>query len=120
MKRVLVVEDDQAIRETLRMLLELEGYRVITATNGQEALGLLKTIEPPCLILLDLMMPVMNGWDFLKARSSDAALEAIPVIVVSAANAGSLVFPPGADALVRKPVDVDVLLKAVRDWCGVA
>jgi CheY-like chemotaxis protein len=99
------------------MILELEGYRVSTVSNGKEALDLLRVIEPPCLILLDLMMPVMNGWEFLKAQKGDSALATIPVVVVSAAH-GMLPRPPEADAAMKKPVDLEVLLKVVRDWCG--
>ena len=84
----MVVEDDYPIRETLRELLEDEGYRVVPASNGAEALTRLRRAEaPPKLILLDLMMPVMDGWEFRKAIAGDPQLSAIPVIVISADHA---------------------------------
>jgi CheY-like chemotaxis protein len=83
-KRVLVVEDEDVIRETFGLALELEGYKVFTAANGKEALDLLSKIPAPCLILLDLMMPVMNGWEFIEAVQKDASLSTIPVVVVTA------------------------------------
>jgi CheY-like chemotaxis protein len=80
--RVLIVEDDEAIRETLRELLEFEGFEVATAANGREAVSQLQRTERPCLILLDLMMPVMNGWEFLRKRREDLTIATIPVVVV--------------------------------------
>src|SRR5919206_1695644 len=80
---VLVVEDDFAIRETLRELLEDEGYRVAWAANGKEALARLHE-RAPRVILLDLMMPVMDGWEFRVAQQRDPALASIPVVVISA------------------------------------
>ncbi|MEO5970088.1 MAG: response regulator [Bdellovibrionia bacterium] len=70
-KSILVVEDEESIRENFQLLLELEGYSVFTASNGKESLRILKTIEKPCLILLDLLMPVMNGMEFLEAKSQE-------------------------------------------------
>src|SRR5262245_55690503 len=81
---VLVVEDEQESRETLRELLELEGYVVETAVNGQEALDKLKHVDP-CLILLDLFMPVMDGWQFLDRLSADGRLSRIKVVVTTSA-----------------------------------
>jgi CheY-like chemotaxis protein len=81
---IVVVDDDEAIRETTKLALELRGYVVLTAANGKEAFDLLGKIPPPCLILLDLMMPVMDGWGFVKALELDPKLEALPVVVVTA------------------------------------
>jgi CheY-like chemotaxis protein len=117
-KTVLVVEDDESIRESLQQVLELEGYRVLAAANGQEALDVLQTptrpLIRPGLILLDLMMPVMNGWDFLQRVREDRNLATIPVIVVTAYSdwAGSL----NAEGILRKPVEIDSLLAQVERY----
>src|SRR4051812_3289101 len=81
---VLLVEDDEPIRTSLQMLLEDKGYRVLTATNGKTALELLRNGDPPNVILLDLMMPVMTGSAFLEALRNDVELSRIPVIIMSA------------------------------------
>jgi len=114
-RSVLVVEDDESIRETVRELLEFEGYRVHTASNGREALSVLSRIESPCVIFLDLMMPVMDGWQFLDARRKDERLSSLPVIVVTAA--GNLAQAPGANEIVSKPPDVDALLAMLDRHC---
>jgi CheY-like chemotaxis protein len=110
-KGVLVVEDDDNIRETVRQILELEGYAVHTAENGKRAIEILETLTYPCLILLDLMMPVMNGWEFLEARSKNAVMAALPVIVVSAV--ADQARDSGATEIMRKPPDIDSLLETV-------
>jgi CheY-like chemotaxis protein len=115
-KDVLVVEDDKDIRETLQQVLELEGYRVTTATNGKEGLESLKGIDRPCVILLDLMMPVMNGWEFLEAHRTDTTLATIPVVVVSAAGDKAKSAP--AAGFIKKPVDLESLLNVVRRYCA--
>ena len=83
---VFIVEDDGDTREMLGRFLELEGYRVETAANGKLALERLNSGVGACVILLDLMMPVMDGWQFRQAQIRDATLASIPVIVVSAAG----------------------------------
>jgi len=115
-KSILIVEDEAAIREPLQMLLELEGYPVHTASNGEEGLRVLRTIPHPCLILLDLLMPVMTGAEFLEAKSQDDAIASIPVCVVS----GIADKPPLRDActFLKKPIEFDSLLKFVRKFCG--
>jgi len=115
-KQILIVEDDDGIREALRLTLELEGYEVLTAANGQLGLDALKEIKTPCLILLDLMMPVMDGWTFAEALGKDMALAAIPVIVVTAV-ADSAKGVTRAREVIKKPVDVDLLLKLVKQYC---
>jgi len=83
---IVVIEDDEDLRETLRELLEMEGFQVSTACNGLEGLRLIERSSRPCLILLDLMMPVMDGWEFLDTlRQNAAQLAQAPVAVVSAA-----------------------------------
>ena len=111
------IEDDAAVRETLKLVLELEGYSVATAENGREALSLLPEIPTPCLILLDLMMPVMNGWEMARLLQKDHALAAIPMAVVTAFSeqAGNV---PGAKVVLKKPVDLEQLLQVVKKYCG--
>jgi CheY-like chemotaxis protein len=111
---VLVVEDEPDIRETFRDVLETEGYSVRCAANGREALAALAEGPRPSLILLDLMMPEMNGYDLLQALRADHALSTIPVTVVSAA--GDRTSVAGAPVL-KKPVDIDTLLHAVDERC---
>ena len=117
---ILIVEDDEAIRESLIELLETEGYCVKAAENGQVALDYLITSQHhPNLILLDLMMPVMNGWEFRVEQEKDPALAAVPVVVIS--GDGHVDEKKSqlraADYLV-KPVDFEVLLATVQKYCG--
>src|SRR5690349_1848715 len=85
---VLVVEDSTDARQMLASLLEVEGFAVRTAANGREALDQLRAGPPPCLILLDLMMPVMDGYQFRAEQRQDPGLSPIPVVVVSAVAGG--------------------------------
>jgi two-component system, OmpR family, response regulator CpxR len=113
-RSVLVVDDDEAIRETLRDVLSDEGYLVETAENGARALERLRAPSPaqrPGLVLLDLMMPVMSGWEVLDTLHSDDLLADIPVVVVSAMTVS------GARACVAKPVDLRSLLELVDSYC---
>jgi CheY-like chemotaxis protein len=108
---VLVVEDDPDIAEVLTMLLPSLGYEAISARNGAEALRLLERVATPCLILLDLMMPVMNGWQFLEEVARIASLKDIPVVVVTAAAPTEV---PGAVEVVHKPMDLGLLIEIVE------
>ena len=90
---ILIVEDDADVEEAMREILEGEGYPILSAANGEEALRILAEKPRPRLILLDLMMPVMNGWELLRALRESAKLARIPVVVVSAV--GSSAAPPG-------------------------
>ena len=112
---ILVVEDDDDIRNLLKLSLELEGYKVFTAENGQIALDILLQIPKPCLILLDLMMPVMNGWDFVEGLEKDVTLATIPVVIVSAFT--ELKKTIASKGFIKKPVDLDVLFQIVSNWC---
>ena len=116
---ILVVEDDGAVRETLQELLEEEGYRVSPAANGREALERLRAgKKAPCLILLDLQMPVMDGWQFRKEMRGDAALAGIPVVVISAdAGLERKVEGMAAAAVLPKPVELSRLLDTVHHFC---
>jgi CheY-like chemotaxis protein len=111
---VLLIEDDVDIRDSLQQVLEMEGYRVTPAGNGKEGLDALALGPAPCVVLLDLMMPVMNGWEFLQAKR-DTPQAGIPVVVVSAA--GERTQAAGAAAFLKKPVDLAVLLDLVRHHC---
>src|SRR5262245_58040872 len=113
--RVLIIEDDEDIRESLQEVLEAEGFVVVPAGNGREGLDALSQSEP-CVIVLDLMMPVMNGWEFLEARRTQSLATEVPVIVVSAAGARAAATP--ADLHIRKPVDIGRRLAAVRYYCS--
>ncbi len=115
-RNVLVVEDDLAIRESLEQILEFEGYLPILAENGERAVKNLEAGERPCLILLDLMMPVMSGWEFLEVQKESQALSGIPVVIVSAA--GERARMAVANEFLRKPIDVDRLLELVDRYCS--
>jgi CheY-like chemotaxis protein len=86
---ILVVDDDPDLRETLQMLLEASGFAVATAANGQAALDHLRSGARPSLILLDLMMPEMNGWEFLEHSRADASLAGIPIVIMTAHKAAT-------------------------------
>jgi CheY-like chemotaxis protein len=113
---VLIVEDDIDTREMLGRFLELEGYRVETAENGKLALERLGSGVNACVILLDLMMPVMDGWQFRQEQARNAELADIPVIVVSAAGR-ERIQKIDADAYLSKPVDLEELLGCVTQFC---
>jgi CheY-like chemotaxis protein len=113
-KTVLVVDDDFDVRNVMTILLRAEGYEVVTATNGQEALECLRRGTWPDLILLDLMMPVMDGWRFLQIQQQDPTLAHMPVIVITAARNRA---PPGIPCF-EKPVSFDRLMETIRKYCG--
>lgn len=116
---ILVIEDEADLRETLKEFLEVLGFKVETAANGREGLRQLDETGHPCLILLDLMMPVMNGWEFLEVIKKDQqhVLASIPVVVVSAAvNVTAIRQQFGCRAM-HKPFDIDQLVTLVREHC---
>jgi CheY-like chemotaxis protein len=119
-KVVLVVEDDADIRSSLETLLKLEGYAVRLATNGQEALDALAQKPHPCIVLLDLMMPVKDGFQFAQERKAIyPELNFIPTIVMSAdGHVREKQTRAGAQAYLRKPVDVEELLLTVANLCS--
>jgi CheY-like chemotaxis protein len=113
---VLIVEDDAALREMMAQLLTLEGFQTATAANGREALESLHARARPAVILLDLMMPVMDGWEFRRRQQLDPDLAGVPVIVLSALDeARSLKVD--ATAFLKKPLDFDRLLDLVHGYC---
>jgi CheY-like chemotaxis protein len=115
---VMVVDDDPSVRESMSELLNPKGYVVLQADNGQTALDLLKKAPQfPCLIVLDLTMPVMDGRGFLKLRAQDPFLRDIPVVVVSGNRPASQRME-GIDAYLCKPVNVDHLIDVIEQHCG--
>jgi CheY-like chemotaxis protein len=115
-RTVLVVDDDTEVRQDLTQVLAASGYDVVTASNGREALSLLDRGFKPALILLDLMMPIMNGWDVLDALANSRSHSTIPVVVASATVATSWSRPlRHCKASVRKPVRVTKLLSLLKE-----
>jgi two-component system alkaline phosphatase synthesis response regulator PhoP len=110
---ILVVDDDPAIRDVVADILEMSDYNVKTAGNGAEAFDLMRT-DRPAAVLLDLMMPVMDGWEFLRRCRSGAAYAKLPVAVMSAAkDVAAAAHDLGAQAYLTKPFDVDAVLSVV-------
>jgi CheY-like chemotaxis protein len=118
-RRVLIVEDDSAIRGALTDALQDEGFDVATAANGRQALERLRGGPLPAAIVLDLMMPVMDGWDFRNAQLQDPRLRQIPVVVVTAAgfSVDTVRTQFGDVALVPKPVEFFDLVSALERAC---
>jgi CheY-like chemotaxis protein len=114
---VMIVEDDHDTREMLERFLQLEGFEVRTAANGAAALEVLRSGAPPCVILLDLMMPVMNGWQFREAQARDPEFGKVPVIVVTAAGPQTGIPSIQADGWLSKPVDLEQLLATITGFC---
>lgn len=117
---ILIVDDEPSIRMMLADVLMEDGYAVVTASNGADALVHLRDSAPPCLILLDLMMPVMDGWRFRAVQLDDPKLRSIPVVVLSAGTNLSdwkLLRALDAAAYVAKPLDIDRLLETVTRIC---
>lgn len=120
-KTVMIVDDDAGIRETLVDYLEDEGYAVVEAAHGQDAIVKLRglpEVQVPCVILLDLMMPVMNGAQFFEEQQNDPLLSKIPVVVISAdGNIREKAQAFGGEYL-RKPMKIDQVLDAVERHCA--
>jgi CheY-like chemotaxis protein len=115
-KDILLIEDEVDIRTIVKDALEWEGYRVHTASNGKEAMEILSGIPAPGLILLDLMMPVMNGWEFAEALETYHAYAEIPIVILSAFSDPEKQIR--AIGSIKKPLDWDVLFALVRKHCG--
>jgi len=113
---VLIVEDDDDLREMMAQLLSLEGFQAAAVANGQEALEYLRQGTAPDLILLDMMMPVMDGWEFRRRQKSDPTMAEVPVIVLSALDQARIT-DVSAEAILKKPLDFDRLLQLVRAYC---
>jgi CheY-like chemotaxis protein len=110
---VLTVDDDPDLLEVTSFVIEQEGMAVATARNGEEALALLRTGRRPSLVLLDLMMPVMNGWEFLNEVAKDPPLRQIPIVVLTAAKH---VQVTGAVEVLSKPMDLMALIRVVERY----
>jgi CheY-like chemotaxis protein len=115
LKSILVVEDDHDTRVSIRQQLESEGYFVFSAADGKQGIEILKRIKPPCLVLLDLIMPIMDGEQFIQTIESDPVLHLIPVVLVTAFP--DRAKPLIAKALVQKPLDLKQLLEVVQKYC---
>jgi CheY-like chemotaxis protein len=111
---VLVVEDEDDLRESMREALELNGYTVVAAREGQEALDEMERVEHVCVVLLDLLMPGMNGWDFFAHLRAREAFADVPVVVHSSAPSRA---PPGVSRVLQKPMQLERLLAVVREFC---
>ncbi|MEO5767360.1 MAG: response regulator [Polyangia bacterium] len=112
---VLVVEDEEDLRAMMRDALEMNGFHVATASDGQDALEKIDTIEHLCLVILDLLMPRMNGWEFFAKLRERPDLAAVPVVVHSSAPASA---PAGVNRVLQKPLMFDRLLAVVREYCA--
>jgi CheY-like chemotaxis protein len=116
---ILVVDDDRDIRDTLIETLEDHGYRAAGAANGVEALAVLRTSEErPCLILLDLMMPVMDGQGFREEQLKNPTWAGIPVVVISAYSDVEAKARTLSAEYMRKPLAIRPLIEAVRKHCA--
>ena len=116
---VLVVDDDEAIREILCELLEDAGFTTVGARHGLEALGVLTTLPAaPTFILLDLMMPIMDGWAFCRSRWKSRTLREIPVILTSAVDMSDSNRPTGIDAFLPKPIDAAQFARLAERMAG--
>ncbi len=118
-KIILVVDDDEIILSTVEFLLVDEGYSVLLASNGQEALACVEQ-QPPSLILLDMKMPIMDGWAFAAAYRSQPGPHA-PIIVMTAAHEpADRARAVAAESYIAKPFDIDQLLALVRTYTSQA
>ena len=118
---VLIVDDDSAVRTALKELFETEGYTVVLAANGRAALNRLKEGFRPGVVLLDLMMPVMDGWDFRTQQLQEPGLKDIPVLILTAAGFSDQTIRAqfGEIPFVPKPPPHDRLLQIVKDVCTI-
>lgn len=116
MHMIMIVDDDPDIRETLSLLLEAEGHEVVCTANGQEALDRLREGVRPCLILLDLMMPVMDGFQFRAEQRRDAVLAPIPVVAITAAGP-TTVQRIHVNEVLPKPFGLDAVRGAIDRYC---
>jgi DNA-binding response OmpR family regulator len=110
---ILIVDDDPAIRDVVSDILEMSDYCVKTASNGAEALDTIR-VDRPAAVLLDLMMPIMDGWEFLREYKGQAAVAPVPVVIMSAAQDASQVAGQlGAQAFLAKPFEIETILAIV-------
>ncbi|HEX9399196.1 MAG TPA: response regulator [Anaeromyxobacter sp.] len=117
---ILLVEDDPAIRDTVAECLEAEGYAVTAFGHGAEALDWLRTADRPDLVVLDLVMPVMNGAELIARLRAEPRLRDLKVVLMTAATSTPSHPSPAADTILTKPFDLDQLLEAVSRHVGLA
>lgn len=114
---ILIIEDDEDIREDLTAILTVKGFSVAASSNGKEALSRLRKETPPSVILLDLRMPIMNGWEFLAEQHEDPELARIPVIICSGdANVDPATIADNAVGYLRKPFELSHLFSLVAPY----
>jgi CheY-like chemotaxis protein len=112
---ILVVEDTDDLRELVAEVLESDGYEVLQASNGREALDVLRAAErPPCMAFVDLMMPVMSGSELIHEIQEEPALASLPVVVMTALDEANL---RGVKQVLRKPIELSLLLKVADHYC---
>jgi CheY-like chemotaxis protein len=116
-KPILIVEDDESIGTALQLSLEMFGYTTERAANGAEGLEKLATMPRPGVVLLDLMMPVMDGWAFVEAIERRPELADLPIVVLTAFSEQARAMKQARKVL-PKPVDLDVLVETIRPYCG--
>ncbi len=122
-KSVLLIDDDADLLDRFRDVFEMEDFDVFTASNGKEALDMLKTMpesDLPDLIMLDYMMPIMNGEKFSQARQNDPRLRKIPVVLMTAnGDLMSVMKKVHVNAYLEKPMDIDHVLRVAGNFIGV-
>jgi CheY-like chemotaxis protein len=117
-KNVLVIDDDHDIRDLVVFYLNTNGYQATGASNGEEAIAHLQAAAHTDLIILDLMMPIMDAWEFRNMQQQDPAIGQIPVVLISATDEVSYeVEPLAAAGFIRKPIDFNHLLATVEQHC---
>jgi CheY-like chemotaxis protein len=114
---VLIVEDDDDVREFMQLLVSTSGYETMTARDGQEALAKMRQ-RKPCLVLLDLQMPRMDGWEFREQQLQDVSLKQIPVVCVTAFFDPDQVARKLGVRCIPKPADFPAIIDAVQSTCG--
>jgi CheY-like chemotaxis protein len=115
---VLVIEDDESLRKLLRFIIEYHGCQVLDAANGVDALIQLSQTDLPNLILLDMMMPVMNGWQFFAMIKAEPKYKNIPVVIMTAYSKSEISIPE--NEIVQKPIGVSVIYALIHKYCRVA
>jgi CheY-like chemotaxis protein len=116
-KTVLIVEDDEVIREVLQQLLQYQGYQAQTAVHGKDALDKLPAVETPALLLMDLMMPIMNGWELLAELRKSDQWRTLPVIILSAGGEAQTLLDDPYVRFLKKPLRMNALLSLVSEFC---
>lgn len=115
---VLVVEDDRMIQMSMRLLLETEGYAVNQAMTGKDARDFLEKNDLPCLVLLDLMLPEISGEELLAGYLASEKFKDLPVVIISAASDAPQVAQRYGKRLLKKPIELDVLLQVIAESCA--